>query len=202
MPPAGVTSRIKPPAVPPTCNRGYGVWPLGSQYLSEPSQKAFQWGGLFLKRPPGASKGPQEGPQFFGYTADEGKHRQPTEVRIPQVFCGFQGFWRMLVDRKMVPRGGIEHRHCDFQSHALPTELPGRTPNDVRTPLIDKNRQACHQGFLLISSRGLQPEKATPCGSRALIIQAPPGTSCGPLITLPPAFSSLAWVASISSTQK
>ncbi len=25
----------------------------------------------------------------------------------------------------MVPRGEPNHRHCDFQSHALPTELPG-----------------------------------------------------------------------------
>jgi hypothetical protein len=26
------------------------------------------------------------------------------------------------------PGAGSNHRHCDFQSHALPTELPGQVP--------------------------------------------------------------------------
>src|SRR5438876_11183333 len=30
------------------------------------------------------------------------------------------------------PGAESNHRHCDFQSHALPTELPGRRPDQVR----------------------------------------------------------------------
>ena len=30
------------------------------------------------------------------------------------------------------PGAGSNHRHCDFQSHALPTELPGRSPEPER----------------------------------------------------------------------
>jgi hypothetical protein len=30
------------------------------------------------------------------------------------------------------PGAGSNHRHCDFQSHALPTELPGRCPDQAR----------------------------------------------------------------------
>lgn len=30
------------------------------------------------------------------------------------------------------PGAGSNHRHCDFQSHALPTELPGRAPREAK----------------------------------------------------------------------
>jgi len=31
------------------------------------------------------------------------------------------------------PGAGSNHRHCDFQSHALPTELPGRSLESAKT---------------------------------------------------------------------
>src|SRR5579862_9337031 len=38
-----------------------------------------------------------------------------------------------LWGREWCPGAESNHRHCDFQSHALPTELPGRlNPRDAR----------------------------------------------------------------------
>ena len=34
------------------------------------------------------------------------------------------------------PGAGSNHRHCDFQSHALPTELPGHTAPRLGTPRL------------------------------------------------------------------
>lgn len=46
---------------------------------------------------------------------------------------------------RMVPRAGSNHRHCDFQSHALPTELPGRRPeaSSGRAPVYSETERSC-----------------------------------------------------------
>lgn len=36
------------------------------------------------------------------------------------------------------PGAESNHRHCDFQSHALPTELPGRPAKRVRSVLVER----------------------------------------------------------------
>src|SRR5262249_25678569 len=36
--------------------------------------------------------------------------------------------------RTWCPGGESNHRHCDFQSHALPTELPGRAAEGAFRP--------------------------------------------------------------------
>src|SRR5688572_15770714 len=51
--------------------------------------------------------------------------------RVPKPGCFF-GSWEVPKVQAGVhlggwcPGAGSNHRHCDFQSHALPTELPGR----------------------------------------------------------------------------
>jgi hypothetical protein len=49
-----------------------------------------------------------------------------------QCFCDFQ--WDHLSfskEKKWCPGTGSNRRHCDFQSHALPTELPGHLVSGV-----------------------------------------------------------------------
>ncbi len=43
------------------------------------------------------------------------------------------------------PGAGSNHRHCDFQSHALPTELPGRRPERCpgRAPVYSETGPRC-----------------------------------------------------------
>ena len=48
------------------------------------------------------------------------------------VACDCHGRQALLPDcvrAKWCPGAGSNHRHCDFQSHALPTELPGHCPS-------------------------------------------------------------------------
>ena len=46
---------------------------------------------------------------------------------------------------KWCPGAGSNHRHCDFQSHALPTELPGRRPElcPGRAPVYREPEPPC-----------------------------------------------------------
>ncbi len=53
---------------------------------------------------------------------------------------------RLIVSgEKWCPGAGSNHRHCDFQSHALPTELPGRRPERCpgRAPVYSEARLPC-----------------------------------------------------------
>jgi hypothetical protein len=66
-------------------------------------------------------------------------------------------FTRVLADRRTsadekergrrgqwCPGAESNHRHCDFQSHALPTELPGRRPDQVQgAPVYSGAGQPC-----------------------------------------------------------
>jgi len=55
----------------------------------------------------------------------------------------------------------LNHRHCDFQSHALPTELPG--PCAVRARAYRKNCRFCPASALggppSPDARGARPWK-------------------------------------------
>jgi hypothetical protein len=67
--------------------------------------------------------------------------RMPANGREPwrtSMYAGMLELWVLLPDRrtraddeerrrtfKWCPGAELNHRHCDFQSHALPTELPG-----------------------------------------------------------------------------
>ena len=51
---------------------------------------------------------------------------------------------------KWCPGAGSNHRHCDFQSHALPTELPGHTrePKGLGERAVYRGvGSACPPGF-------------------------------------------------------
>ena len=52
---------------------------------------------------------------------------------------------KQLPRRRWCPGAGSNHRHCDFQSHALPTELPGRRPERCpgRAPVYSEARLPC-----------------------------------------------------------
>jgi hypothetical protein len=50
-----------------------------------------------------------------------------------------QSMRRNVVREKWCPGAGSNHRHCDFQSHALPTELPGHC----------RERVARERGFIV-----------------------------------------------------
>jgi hypothetical protein len=46
------------------------------------------------------------------------------------------------------PGAGSNHRHCDFQSHALPTELPGQVPaRAAGAPVYSQARRSCPPRF-------------------------------------------------------
>ena len=51
----------------------------------------------------------------------------------------------MEATEKWCPGAESNHRHCDFQSHALPTELPGRCPERCpgRAPVYSEARPCC-----------------------------------------------------------
>src|ERR1700749_2302633 len=49
-------------------------------------------------------------------------------VETTQLCCAMRNY-EML---GWCPGAGSNHRHCDFQSHALPTELPGRATEGPR----------------------------------------------------------------------
>ena len=55
--------------------------------------------------------------------------------------------WRL----EWCPGAESNHRHCDFQSHALPTELPGRTRREGARPIeravYSGLKAACPPGF-------------------------------------------------------
>lgn len=61
----------------------------------------------------------------------------------------------LKLKKKWCPGPELNQRHCDFQSHALPTELPGRTR---RRRLAPKRRWALIGG----SGTGCKHLKATP----------------------------------------
>src|ERR1700728_1082321 len=49
---------------------------------------------------------------------------------------------------KWCPGAGSNHRHCDFQSHALPTELPGQVPAQASgAPVYSQAGQPCPPRF-------------------------------------------------------
>ena len=54
-------------------------------------------------------------------------------------------------NQRWCPGAESNHRHCDFQSHALPTELPGRAPREGPKPIeravYSGPRAACPPGF-------------------------------------------------------
>jgi hypothetical protein len=56
--------------------------------------------------------------------------REPRHLRYP----GRKKHQR-FPEVRWCPGAESNHRHCDFQSHALPTELPGR-PTSVREPFV------------------------------------------------------------------
>lgn len=50
---------------------------------------------------------------------------------------------------KWCPGAGSNHRHCDFQSHALPTELPGHCPaRGQGAPVYSQAGGLCPPGFV------------------------------------------------------
>jgi hypothetical protein len=58
------------------------------------------------------------------------------------------------------PGAESNHRHCDFQSHALPTELPGRlgtAQGAVERAVYSGPRPRCPPGFALRALRRAQP---------------------------------------------
>jgi hypothetical protein len=59
------------------------------------------------------------------------------------------GVGRAVGIKSWCPGAGSNHRHCDFQSHALPTELPGRRyrPKGLRAPGYSQPRRACPPCF-------------------------------------------------------
>lgn len=56
--------------------------------------------------------------------------------------------WKRVI---WCPGAESNHRHCDFQSHALPTELPGRAPREGPEPIERAGYSglgaACPPGF-------------------------------------------------------
>jgi hypothetical protein len=57
-----------------------------------------------------------------------GRREQMTDGNFAAVDLRFalgSGSSPISVEEKWCPGAGSNHRHCDFQSHALPTELPG-----------------------------------------------------------------------------
>ena len=50
------------------------------------------------------------------------------------VRCGMSGAAPRATEA-WCPGAESNHRHCDFQSHALPTELPGRAPREGPKPI-------------------------------------------------------------------
>src|SRR6202011_1420761 len=48
---------------------------------------------------------------------------------VPETFVSRRtAFLKRCQSFQWCPGAGSNHRHCDFQSHALPTELPGHCP--------------------------------------------------------------------------
>jgi hypothetical protein len=65
--------------------------------------------------------------------------------------------WSRIVQSRGIlwiwcPGAGSNHRHCDFQSHALPTELPGHCPaRGQGAPVYSQAGQPCPPGFAGLS---------------------------------------------------
>src|SRR5882757_9356241 len=77
--------------------------------------------------------------------------------------------WRTSADRKerrgtedWCPGAESNHRHCDFQSHALPTELPGR-----RGPPEGRAKQSAR--FIEAGFRPVQTSWRVGCRQNRLI---------------------------------
>ena len=73
--------------------------------------------------------------------------------------------WR----KKWCPGAESNHRHCDFQSHALPTELPGRGRRTGRVGLIGRRGAL---GKRKSAGAGLSPRRAH--AARARVRRPPP----------------------------
>jgi hypothetical protein len=72
---------------------------------------------------------PSDGPELYrasiyDETPDFTRILADRRTRADEKELGRKGQW--------CPGAESNHRHCDFQSHALPTELPGRRPDQVR----------------------------------------------------------------------
>ncbi len=64
----------------------------------------------------------------------QGHGRQPTQGSLkPPISRGFVGSWR----GEWCPELESNQRHCDFQSHALPTELSGHPVKRLRFTLVE-----------------------------------------------------------------
>jgi hypothetical protein len=63
------------------------------------------------------------------------------------------------------PGAGSNHRHCDFQSHALPTELPGQVPaRAAGAPVYSQAHRSCPPRFAFgYAGRGRARATAEAC---------------------------------------
>jgi hypothetical protein len=79
------------------------------------------------------------------------------------MFCDEEGSW--------CPGAESNHRHCDFQSHALPTELPGhaadRRSAEAETGLIGRGAECVQRQFHVLRMRRFAAPQA---GWRASIL--------------------------------
>src|ERR1700728_2525046 len=77
---------------------------------------------------------------------------------------------RRYEDVRWCPGAESNHRHCDFQSHALPTELPGRLPASRRSGsrLIGGLAAPCPGRAPSNFGRGGEPSEGAPIAPRGL----------------------------------
>ena len=97
-------------------------------------------------------------------TALDRKIIEPSKFNRPIDFSRHS--WTM----KWCPGAESNHRHCDFQSHALPTELPGRLPTSRRSGsrLIGGLAAPCPGRAPSNFGRGGEPSQGAPIAPRGL----------------------------------
>src|SRR5436305_13979374 len=76
------------------------------------------------------------------------------ENRVENLFMYSRRIVVQAFEKAWCPGAESNHRHCDFQSHALPTELPGR--RERPQPGLCERR--------VIVSGGGRVHLASPCG--------------------------------------
>ena len=96
----------------------------------------------------------------LGY--DTLKNGAVDETRTRDLHLGKVALYQLSYYRKWCLGAESNHRHCDFQSHALPTELPRRVATQTGLEPVTSSVTGWHSNQLnycaiLVGPQGLEP---------------------------------------------